>query len=336
LELCKAIRQKATEGYVFIIMVTARDRKSDIVEAMDAGADDYVTKPYDKGELLARVRAGFRIVSLEQELSEKNQALLKANTSMKNDLIAAGRLQQSFLPKVAPRVKGFDFSWFFQPCETVAGDSFHCFKVDDDHLALYVLDVSGHGVQAAMLSVMLSRILTPHPDRGGILARKSEGSTVGNIRSPKEIAGILNKRFPMDDEVGQYFTLLYALVYLPTKTMKFVRAGHPYPLYLSKEGRQDFLKCPGCPIGMFEEAEFDEGTISLSSGDRIFLYSDGIVEAVNHEGEIYGTERLAAAVALQSDRDISRITKGILEDVMRFTVGTRIMDDMTLVGVSIR
>jgi len=286
--------------------------------------------------ILARVRAGFRIISLEQELSEKNQELLKANTSMKNDLIAASRLQQSFLPKAAPRVTGFEFSWVFQPCETVAGDSFHCFEVGDDHLALYVLDVSGHGVQAAMLSVMLSRILTPNPDKGGILVRESEGSTVGKIRSPKEIAGILNKRFPMDDEVGQYFTLLYALVHLPTKTMKLVRAGHPYPLYLPKDGREDFLKFSGCPIGMFEEAEFDEGTISLSSGDRIFLYSDGIVEAVDHGGEIYGAERLAAAVARHCDRDISGITKGILDDMMRFTEGARIMDDMTLVGVSIK
>ena len=173
LELCKAIREKATEGYVFIIMVTAKDRKNDIVEAIDAGSDDYVTKPYDKGELLARVRAGLRIIHLEQELSEKNQELFRANTTMKNDLMAAGRVQKSFLPKISPQIAGLDFSWFFKPCDMVGGDTFNCFALDSEHIAIYVLDVSGHGVPAALLSVMLSRVLTPDPDKGGILIHRT-------------------------------------------------------------------------------------------------------------------------------------------------------------------
>ena len=87
---------------------------------------------------------------------------------------------------------------------------------------------------------------------------------------------------------------------------------------------------------MFEDAVFEEEIFPLSSGDRVFLFSDGIVEAINHEGETYGLDRLARAAAACRDQDISGITKGILEDVLLFTGGARIMDDMTLVGVSVK
>lgn len=336
LDLCKAIRGKATEGYVFIIMVTARDRKSDIVEAIDAGADDYVTKPYDKGELLARVRAGLRIITLEQELSEKNHELLKANTTMKNDLMAADRVQKSFLPKGPPKVPDLDFSWFFEPCDMVGGDTFNCFALDSEHVAMYVLDVSGHGVSAALLSVMLSRVLTPDPERGGVLIRQTDPSGEGAPRSPLEVVQLLNRRFPMDGDVGQYFTILYGIIHLPTLQLKMVQAGHPYLSVLHEDGRVELFQRAGFPVGMFEDADFEEATVSLSPGDRVFFYSDGIVEAVNRGGEFYGLERLARAAASYREQDISGITKGILEDVMNFTTGARIMDDMTLLGVSVK
>lgn len=334
--LCRRIREKATNGYVFVIMVTARDRKSDIVEAIDAGADDYVTKPYDKGELLARIRAGSRIISLEQELSEKNQELLKANITMKNDLLAASRLQQSFLPKAAPKASGLEFSWFYRPCDMVGGDTFNCFSINDNYVALYVLDVSGHGVPAAMLSVMLSRILTPHADRGGILCRLPEGNGRREPVSPRAIAQILNRRFPMDQDVGQYFTLLYLTFHLPSLTMKVVQAGHPYLAVLHHNGKVNFLRKAGFPIGMFEDADFEEETMSLSPGDRILLYSDGIVEAMNRQDECYGTDRFAKALATHRDQDISGITQAVMVDLANFIGDVKIIDDMTLVGLSIK
>jgi sigma-B regulation protein RsbU (phosphoserine phosphatase) len=331
-ELCKAIRGRATEGYVFIIMVTAKDNKRDIVEAIDAGADDYVTKPYDKGELLARIRAGARIIALEQELNEKNRELLRANTTLKNDLIAASRLQTSFLPKSAPQMSGLDFSWFFRPCDMVGGDTFNFFALDDEHAALYILDVSGHGVPAAMLSVTLTRTMTPDAERGGILTGMSGSSGKGQPTAPREIARILNRRFPMDEDVGQYFTLLYGIVHLPSMRMRYVQAGHPHLMILRGNGQIQFFQRPGFAIGMFDDADFQEEEIPLGAGDRIFFYSDGIVEAVNRQDEVYGLERLVESVTDRRDRSISEITEGILDDVMRFTEGAEVLDDMTLVA----
>ena len=335
IQLCQKIRGHKKHGYIYIIIVTERDKKNEITEAMNAGSDDCITKPYEKVELLARILAGTRILSLEKELRTKNKALSRANKVLQNDLLAASRLQKSFLPKKAPQVPGLEFAWFFKPCEMIAGDTFHCFKLDDEHVALYLLDVSGHGVQAAMLSVMLSRTLTPYSSRGGILIGEGPSSGKIHVRSPLEIARILNKRYPMDVDVGQYFTLLYILINLPDLTLRLVSAGHPHLLYLKKNGETQFIETDGFPIGMFEDVDYEERRLSLSPGDCIFLYSDGVIDAVNRRDETYGPGGLIESVTKRRKGPISKITKGILNDVMRFTKGTEVSDDMTMLSLSI-
>jgi len=334
IQLCREIRSHKNHGYVYFIMVTEREKKDDITEAMNAGSDDCITKPYEKVEILARILAGMRIISLEKELKRKNKALSRANKMMQNNLLAARQLQMSFLPRIAPQIPGLTFSWFFKPCEMVAGDTFHCFKLDEEHVALYLLDVSGHGVPAAMLSVMLSRTLTPFSARGGILIDGSAESGKCHIRPPQEIAQILNKRHPMDEEVGQYFTLLYTLIHIPTLELRLVCAGHPSLLHLTKNGQTNFIKSSGFPIGMFENVEYEEGRLSLTPGDRIFLYSDGVIEASNRWGGTYGTEGLLESLSKRQKRPLSKITQGILNDILRFTRGTEIRDDMTLLALS--
>jgi sigma-B regulation protein RsbU (phosphoserine phosphatase) len=338
LELCERIReeeQKEDSGYVFIILVTAKTSKADLVTAMDAGADDYITKPYHKEELLARLRSGVRIVTLEQELIHKNRELLNANMRMEKELEAANRLQRGFLPKAPLRRPGLEISWFFQPCETVGGDSCNFFALDDENVALYVLDVSGHGVPAAMLSVTLSRILTPYPERGGILTSRSVHSGMAEPLPPREVARILNERFPMDDDTGQYFTLIYGVLHVPTLRLNIVQAGHPYLLHVLGNGETRFLGKRGYAIGMFDDADFDDEAISLSPGDLFFLYSDGVTDAVNEKGEAYEPDRLAASIVKRRYQSIGEITNDVLKDILSFSKNERLRDDMTLVGLRI-
>jgi serine phosphatase RsbU (regulator of sigma subunit) len=262
-------------------------------------------------------------------------ALQEANTTMKNDLMAASCVQKSFLPKRPPRVPKLDFSWFFKPCEMLAGDTFNCFVLDSDHIAFYVLDVSGHGVPAALLSVTLSHVLTPDPERDGVLSRGIGPGGNRVHRSPREVVLLLNRLFPMDEEVGQYFTILYGIIHLPTLKLNMVQAGHPYLLVLHGDGQVESYQQAGFPVGMFEDADFEETTISLIPGDRLFFYSDGIVDAVNGSAETYGVDRLGRAAASHQEEDISGITKGILDDVLGFIGGAKIMDDMTMIGLCI-
>jgi len=334
-ELCQKIRESSSDGYVYVILLTAKEEKKDLVQAMAQGADDYITKPYDRGELIARIRAGQRIVMLEQELSNKNRELATTNERMEKDLIAARELQQSFLPKKAPSVPGVSFSWFYEPCERVGGDTFSFFSINEEHVLFYVADVSGHGVPAAMLSVTLSRIMHPDPRLGGILAEQGKTQNAYQVLPPVKVAELLNRRFPMDSDVGQYFTLLYGTLHLPSQVLKVVQAGHPYLLFLEKNGETHFHVTPGFPIGMFDEPNYKEETIQLSEGDSFFLYSDGVIDAENHDALAFGNEGLAKAVENQQDKSITETTEKILKSVLNFCEEKPIDDDMTLVGISI-
>jgi sigma-B regulation protein RsbU (phosphoserine phosphatase) len=191
-----------------IIMVTARGDSAEIVEALELGANDYVTKPIDFPVVLARIRtqlalrrAVSQVSGLEQKLNARNKELQEtaaklaaANERMKRDLEVAARVQKAFLPAVPPELPDARFAWTFRPCSHLAGDFFNVFQLDDWHLGLYVLDVSGHGIAAALLSVtvshLLDRVANPLPAPGRSAPRDG-----GSLVSPAEVAGQLSKHF---------------------------------------------------------------------------------------------------------------------------------------------
>lgn len=170
-QLVEKIRNTNNRDYVYIIMLTANSKKEDLVVGMNAGADDFVAKPFDKGELQVRLRAGERVINLEKNLFVRNQELERINQRMKLDLTAAAEIQKSLLPSRPPQVPGISIGWEFRPCDELAGDILNVFQLDEHHLAFYVLDVSGHGVPAALLAVSLSRMLSPEIDSASLLKR---------------------------------------------------------------------------------------------------------------------------------------------------------------------
>ena len=173
LELVRRIRA-VQSSYVFILIITAKRQTDDLVEILDAGADAFISKPFEKNELRAKLQAGIRIIELEQSLAERNLALAQANEQMKEDLGAAAEIQKAFLPTNLPEFPGLKFGWSFRPCEQLAGDMLNVFPLDEKHVALYLLDVSGHGIASALLSVTLSRLLSPQPLQHSLLKEPTE------------------------------------------------------------------------------------------------------------------------------------------------------------------
>ena len=143
LELCKRIREANFSHYVYIMILTSKDEKESLIEGLEAGADDFIVKPYDKDELYVKIRAGERILQLEKDIEEKNIRLREAYSMIKKDLEAAAKIQTSLLPKSASNLSGIEFDWLFLPATYIAGDIFNYFRLVEDHIGFYLLDVAG-------------------------------------------------------------------------------------------------------------------------------------------------------------------------------------------------
>jgi sigma-B regulation protein RsbU (phosphoserine phosphatase) len=337
LEVLQALRRLRPLTELPVIMATARDETSDVVEALRLGANDYVTKPFDFPVVLARVqgqltlkRSVERIRRLEQSLAQRNAdleaanvELAEANRRMRLDLEAAARAQQALLPAPAPVVAGARFAWRFRPCAHLAGDLLNVAVLDERHVALYVLDVSGHGAQAALLAVMVSRaltqLLTPRPPL-----------------PPAEVVARLHADFPWDDRTQQFFTLLYGVLGLDTGDFRYVTAGHPGPLHLACGAAPRVLKLPSPPVAL-GDGLYPEHRLTLAEGDRLYLYSDGLFEARNEARDVepraFGVERLCRAVERDRAAPLAEGLAALLREVEAWCAPHEPQDDISVLAV---
>ncbi len=288
LEVLRALRETYSPTELPIVMATGQNQSSDVVEALRAGANDYLTKPFDYPVVLARVqtqlqlkRSVDQIRRLEQQLTQQNEQLRRANQRLHADLEAAARVQMALLPKQLPSVPGASFAYRFRPCEALAGDLLNVSVFDENRLALHILDVVGHGVASALLAVMVSRVLS----------RLTQGKTALPSLSAAEIANHLNREFAWDPGIEQYFTLLFGLLDWRTGEFRYVSAGHPGPIVLPRTGPGQIIRTSGFPIG-FTDAGYEEQSLFLNPGDRLYLYSDGLPESRNAEREPLEEDRL--------------------------------------------
>lgn len=270
-----------------------------------------------------------------REIREQADRLREANLRMKRDLRAAARIQKALLPTALPQITGTDFAWFYQPCEELAGDSLNVFRLDERHVGAYILDVSGHGVPAALLSVTLSRVLSPLLDQSSILKRRIEGPPWYRVVSPVEVADMLNQQFQMDQEAEQYFTFLYVLLDIQTWTLRYVSAGHPGLVFHRLGEPARIVERPGFPIGWFPQTKYKEDVLQLQPGDRVFLYSDGVTEATDSQKEQFGNPRLLECVETTRGKSVQETIDHMVEKVLAWSGDTPPKDDLSIVGLAI-
>lgn len=219
IELCSKIRRAHFARYIYTIIVTSKDEQQDLIHGMDAGADDFLVKPVTREVLRACIRAGERILALERRLEERNRTLKdsrdrlqRAYGVMQKDLEAAARVQESLIPKRSAVHPGVRFHWMFQPCAHVAGYIFNCFSLDENHLGFYLLDVSGHGIPAAMLSVMIGKLLVPDSAQDNLLKRSQPDPPYYRLVPPEAVVRSLNERFQSSEHFSRYFTIIYGII----------------------------------------------------------------------------------------------------------------------------
>jgi sigma-B regulation protein RsbU (phosphoserine phosphatase) len=341
-ELCNMIRASDFSRYIYIILLTSKDEKTDLIAGMAAGADDFLIKPFNADELQLRIRAGERILDLERTLEERNRKLEEAYRHLENaysrmrrDLEAAAEMQQSLLPQAAITLCGVKFEWLFRPCTFVAGDIFNFFRLDEAHLGFYHLDVAGHGIPSALLSVTLSKVLSPDPNQGTPLKHFIPTPPHYEITPPHQAVGQLNHRFQGDMDKMVYFTMVYGIFDSLSHQLTLTQAGHPSPVYLRNGGSPLLLGSGGFPVGMLPEVEYEPLSITLHPGDRLFLYSDGITECTNTNMEPFTDARFMEFIAASAHMPLDKVIDDLEEELIKWRGGEEFDDDISLLALEI-
>ncbi|MDA1161748.1 MAG: SpoIIE family protein phosphatase [Planctomycetota bacterium] len=327
LQLVQKIRATKQAAYVYIIMLTAKAEKHDIVAGMSAGADDFLAKPFHRDELHVRLRAGQRITSLNQELHESNRR-------MKRSLDAAAQIQKSFLPALVPETATFEFAWEYQLCDELGGDMLNIVRLDDDRLGIYILEVSGHGVPASLLATALSRLMSSADDQNSLLVERGDDPDDYGILEPDEVATRLCGQFAGRQESGQFCSLLYGVLDLSTSEFVYISAGHPPLLLLRANGQCDALEGSGLPIGVIPEgSDYDTESLVLAPGDRLVIYSDGVIDTANTDGELYGADRFREVLSNNRGSPVGEVVKSVIRELTRWRGSAPIGDDVSLIAI---
>ncbi|QJW98991.1 PP2C family protein-serine/threonine phosphatase [Frigoriglobus tundricola] len=333
-EVCEQLRADDVLKRVPVIFISALTEQLDKVKAFAVGGVDYITKPFQMEELHARVETHLKLRRLQIELEATNARLALTNARRSRDLKAAARIQETFLPRAAPRLPGAHVAWAYRPCDELGGDGLNVVALGSGRLGLYVLDVSGHGVAAALLAVAMCRLLSPPSDPSSILIRPGGAGGRFDVTPPAEVAARLNRLFPFDPATSQFTTLVYGILETATGEFRYASAGHPGPVHLPAGADPVPLQCQGSPIGLTEGA-FEERTAHLAAGDRLYLYSDGVTEAMGPTGELFGETRLLAAIGRSRSEALRDGVAALESEIAQWCGAVSPQDDVSVLALEV-
>jgi len=328
-QVCEELKGNDRSAHIPIIFLSAKSQVEDKIRGLDLGGADYVTKPFDRGEVLARVRTQLNIARLTNEIMDANKELLRKQKRLDEDLEAAAGIQQSLLPQGVPDMRNVAVAWRFMPCESIGGDIFNVVQLDETRWGIYMLDVSGHGVPSALVTVSASQMLQTH--RGLLLKKAATPPPYYEIRSPAEVLNLLDQEYPIE-RFNKYFTISYLILDLKEGLLRYSNAAHPSPILLHMDGTLELLDEGGTIIGMGGVLPFEEGRKQVRPGDKLILYTDGIVEYQDRQGGFYGEGRFHAVLKRLRERPISEVIDGVIDAIMDYGDHNPPRDDVTLLG----
>ena len=278
---------------------------------------DDIYKTKDEIEVLAKAF---------EELSEKNQHYIEEVTRVTAEkerigaeLNVATQIQADMLPSIFPPYPNkteFDVFATMHPAKEVGGDFFDFFLVDDDHLALVIADVSGKGVPAALFMVIAKTLIKNRAQMGG---------------TPSEILFDVNNQLAEGNKTDFFVTVWLAIVDIRTGEGLVSNAGHEHPCLKKKDGKFELIKYRHSPaVAAMENMKFPDHKIKLDPGDKIFVYTDGVVEATNAQNELFGEKRMLEALNSNPDASIRALLSNVNAGINRFTDGVQQFDDITM------
>lgn len=271
-----------------------------------------------KSLVLRYADAEARISRFAKELEEKQERLAQ-------DLRSATTIQAALLPKPVDR-PGVRMAWRFEPCDAVGGDILIVHPIGENHLAVALIDVSGHGVPAAMVTVSVTQLLQPHM---GIVARVGRDGRPAPT-PPVEVLRALNEEYPIA-RFRRFFSIIYGLLDLTSGRFTYGIGGHPGPLRIDTAGRVTPLPGDG-PLPGIGFEDFSEQAVDLVRGERVILFTDGVYECENPANVPFAEERFAAALETRSGQELAAQLDGVITETKAFIAPARFQDDYTLLA----
>lgn len=323
IELVRAIRRERVERYLHIVMMTTRASERTVRGGLDVEVDDFLFKPVDPIYLEMGIASARRRVDLERRLARRNRHLAAANErtreayrQIKTDLEAAAKTQRALLPPMS--LEGDKrHGWLFMPALGIGGDTLDIRALADGRRFFFHLDISGHGIPAALRSFSLHhQISQAQPADAEALA-----TLVGELNTAAQ-----------DDSEGAYYTMVCGLVSADGSAVDLIRAGHTMPMIV-RDGTWRLVSEGDPPVGMLPNLQYSPVRVAMEPGDRLIIYSDGIIECENPEGEAYGEERLGALFAARPAEGLAAVIDDLEASLRQYHASHGFEDDVSLLVV---
>lgn len=317
LEVCRQVKANPDLAMAFFILLTARGGVEDCVRGLEAGADEFLSKPIELMELRARVEAGLRLNQVYQALQDQKRIL-------EAELVEAAEYVRSLLPP--PLVGSVAIDARFIPSRQLGGDCFDYYWLDPDYLAIYLLDVSGHGLGAALPSISVLNLL------------RSQSLDGVNFYQPNHVLRALNDTFQMDDQNNKFFTIWYGVYNQAKRQLTYSSAGHPPALLVSQSPEQathvKYLKTPGLPIGLDADTQFINQRCQIEASSALYVFSDGVYEILQSNDEIWGLKRFVDLLIDQADSINMRGLNYIIDYIRALNQSDSFEDDISLLRMT--
>jgi phosphoserine phosphatase RsbU/P len=304
-------RVKAIDSSLPVVVMTAWGSIEVAIEAMHRGVQEFVLKPWENNRLVATVRT-------QIENGRNARGLLRLAAEREQELEDAREIQKRLLPRDLPSFPGYEISSAWQPARTVGGDYYDIFKLSERRLAVCIADVSGKGMPAALL---MSNV------QAAVRAFASDETP------PARLCERLNRMVSANTERDRFITFFYGVVDVETGRFAYSNAGHNPPMLLRSDGKLERLDCGGPVLGPLSNHRYEQAEISFGGRDRMVLFTDGITEARNPEGDEFGEAQLIDLVVGNRPLDSAALKELMIETVGRFGGGS-LDDDATLIVLS--
>jgi len=311
-EACKLIKSNKQTENIPVVMVTSLNEVSSRIAGIEAGADDFLSKPFNIYELLARVKSLVRIREYYSQILDQNRVFEK-------ELEIAKKVQTAILPDASDfSMEGLSFHFQYIPSQKIGGDYFNFVKLPDNKVGIFLSDVMGHGVAASLITMVLKALFDSHAPKHN---------------DPSEFLYQLNNELHrVFGEILIYATAIYMIIDLNSKTLRYANGAHPPALLFNKEMRDiTELTSKGTVLGIFKDTEYQTYETQLKAHDQILLYTDGITEAENEGGESFGDMHFFDVIKESKALGPRDIIGTLLKKVYQFSGSQSFEDDINII-----